>query len=83
MGSVSTEIDLRGERVEAALNQLDQYIDQAILSNYPQVTVIHGMGTGAVRKAVQDYLKKHPQVKSYNDAPANQGGNGATIVLFK
>ncbi|WP_413527282.1 endonuclease MutS2 [Marinilactibacillus psychrotolerans] len=83
MGSVSTEIDLRGERVEAALNQLDQYIDQAILSNYPQVTVIHGMGTGAVRKAVQDYLKKHPQVKSYNDAPANQGGNGATILLFK
>ena len=57
MGSVSTEIDLRGERVEAALNQLDQYIDQAILSNYPQVTVIHGMGTGAVRKAVQDYSK--------------------------
>ncbi|SFK25194.1 DNA mismatch repair protein MutS2 [Marinilactibacillus piezotolerans] len=83
MGSVSTEIDLRGERVEAALNQLDQYIDQAILSNYPKVTVIHGMGTGAVRKAVQNYLKKHPQVKSFNDAPANQGGNGATNVVFK
>lgn len=83
VGTVSTELDLRGERVEAALNQLDQYIDQAILSNYPQVTIIHGMGTGAVRKAVKDYLKKHPQVKSYNDAPANQGGNGATNVVFK
>lgn len=83
VGTVSTELDLRGERVEAALNQLDQYIDQAILSNYPQVTIIHGMGTGAVRKAVKDFLKKHPQVKSYNDAPANQGGNGATNVVFK
>lgn len=83
VGSVSTEIDLRGERVEAALHQLDQYLDQALLANYPKVTVIHGMGTGAVRKAVQEALKKHPQVKSYKDAPANQGGNGATIVTFK
>lgn len=83
VGSVSTELDLRGERVETALNQLDQYIDQALLSNYPKVTIIHGMGTGAVRKAVQNYLKKHPQVKSYSDAPANQGGNGATNVTFK
>ncbi|WP_225743578.1 endonuclease MutS2 [Marinilactibacillus sp. Marseille-P9653] len=83
MGSVSTEIDLRGERVESALNRLDQYLDQAILSNYPKVTIIHGMGTGAVRKAVQDYLKKHSQVKTYGDAPANQGGSGATNVTFK
>ncbi|MEC6747812.1 endonuclease MutS2 [Marinilactibacillus sp. XAAS-LB27] len=83
MGSVSTEIDLRGERVESAINRLDQYLDQAILSNYPKVTIIHGMGTGAVRKAVQDYLKKHSQVKTYADAPANQGGSGATNVTFK
>lgn len=83
MGSVSTEIDLRGERVESALNRLDQYLDQSILSNYPKVTIIHGMGTGAVRKAVQDYLKKHSQVKTYADAPANQGGSGATNVTFK
>lgn len=83
VGSVSTEIDLRGERVDAALNRLDKYIDQALLANYEMVTVIHGMGTGAVRKAVKDYMKKHPRVKSYDDAPANQGGNGATIVKFK
>ncbi|WP_208560427.1 endonuclease MutS2 [Marinilactibacillus kalidii] len=83
VGSVSTEIDLRGERVEAALNRLDQYLDQAILSNYPKVTIIHGMGTGAVRKGVHEYLKKHTQVKTYSDAPANQGGSGATNVTFK
>lgn len=83
VGSVPTEIDLRGERAAEAVNQLDKYIDQALLANYERVTIIHGMGTGAVRKAVKDYLKKHNQVKSHNDAPANQGGNGATIVTFK
>ena len=83
VGSVKTEIDLRGERVDQAVHRLDQYIDQALLANYGTVTVIHGMGTGAVRKAVKDYLSKHKRVQSYNDAPANQGGNGATIVKFK
>lgn len=80
---VSTEIDVRGERVEEAVNRVDQYIDQALLANYPKVTVIHGMGTGAVRNGVHQYLKKHSQVKTYEDAPANQGGSGATIVTFK
>ncbi|OJF95333.1 endonuclease MutS2 [Alkalibacterium sp. 20] len=80
---VSTEIDVRGERVEEALNKVDKYLDQALLANYPKVTIIHGMGTGAVRKGVQQFLKKHSQVKEFGDAPANQGGNGATIVTFK
>ena len=69
--------------MDQAVHRLDQYIDQALLANYGTVTVIHGMGTGAVRKAVKDYLSKHKRVQSYNDAPANQGGNGATIVKFK
>ncbi|WP_161878656.1 endonuclease MutS2 [Alkalibacterium sp. MB6] len=80
---VSTEIDVRGERVEEAVQQVDRYIDQALLQNYPKVTIIHGMGTGAVRKGVHEFLKKHSQVKTYSDAPANQGGSGATIVTFK
>lgn len=80
---VSTQIDVRGERVEEAVNRVDQYIDQALLANYPTVTVIHGMGTGAVRKGVHQYLKKNSQVAKYEDAPANQGGSGATIVTFK
>jgi len=81
--SVRPELDLRGERVEAALSKLDQYIDQALLANYKKVTIIHGHGTGAVRSAVQEALKKHSQVKDYQAAPANQGGTGATIVSFK
>lgn len=85
-GSISTvgmEVDLRGERVDAALSRLSQYLDSALLSNYQKVTVIHGHGTGAVRSAVHEALKKHPRVKKYETAPANQGGTGATIVSFK
>ncbi|WP_028274465.1 endonuclease MutS2 [Atopococcus tabaci] len=80
---VSTELDLRGERYEAAMAQLDRYLDAALLANYPKVTIIHGVGTGAIRKGVQEALKKHPQVKTFQMAPANQGGAGATIVSFK
>src|SRR5699024_10601123 len=60
--SVRPELDLRGERVEAALAKLDQYIDQALLANYKKVTIIHGHGTGAVRSAVQEALSKYPRV---------------------
>ena len=81
--SIRTEVDLRGQRVHEAVKSLEQYIDQALLANYHQVTIIHGMGTGAVRKAVHKRLREHPRVASFNDAPANQGGNGATIVTFK
>lgn len=81
--SVRPELDLRGERVEAAIHKLNHYLDQALLANYQKVTIIHGHGTGAVRKGVHDALKKHSRVKKYETAPANQGGTGATFVSFK
>lgn len=80
---VSPQLDLRGERYENALARMDQYLDAALLANYPQVTIVHGKGTGALRKGVTEALKRHPSVKSFGYAPANQGGNGATIVEFK
>lgn len=80
---VSNQLDLRGKRYEEALNEVDQYLDAAILAGYPQVTIVHGKGTGALRQGIIDYLKNHRSVKSYEFAPANQGGNGATIVKFK
>jgi len=52
------------------------------LAGYPQVTIVHGKGTGALRQGITDYLKNHRSVKSFEFAPANQGGNGATIVKF-
>ena len=80
---VETQLDLRGKRYEEALNEVDQYIDGALLANYPQVTIIHGKGTGALRQGIVEYLKNHRSVKHFEFAPANQGGNGATIVTFK
>ncbi|MFL2100174.1 endonuclease MutS2 [Desemzia sp. FAM 23989] len=80
---VSPQLDLRGERYENALARMDQYLDSALLANYPQVTIVHGKGTGALRKGVTEALKRHPSVKGFSYAPANQGGNGATIVEFK
>ena len=80
---VANQLDLRGKRYEEALTEVDQYLDAAILAGYPQVTIVHGKGTGALRKGITDYLKNHRSVKSYEFAPANQGGNGATIVKFK
>ena len=80
---VSPQLDLRGERYENALAELDRYLDAALLANYPQVTIVHGKGTGAIRQGVTDALKKHRSIKSFHYAPPNQGGNGATIVEFK
>ncbi|MCZ0717045.1 endonuclease MutS2 [Aerococcus kribbianus] len=81
--SVKTELDLRGQRYEEAMTQLDQFIDSALLANHGQVTIIHGHGTGALRKGVHKYLRQHSQVESFEFAPYNMGGNGATIVKFK
>lgn len=80
---VSPQLDLRGERYENALAELDRYLDAALLANYPQVTIVHGKGTGAIRQGVTEALKKHRSIKSFHYAPPNQGGNGATIVEFK
>lgn len=80
---VSTQLDLRGKRYEEALAEVDQYIDAAILAGYPQVTIVHGKGTGALRTGITEFLKNHRSVKSYEFAPQNQGGNGATVVKFQ
>ncbi|MFD1485786.1 endonuclease MutS2 [Lacticaseibacillus baoqingensis] len=79
----STTLDLRGQRYEEAMTNLDQYIDAALLAGYAQVTIVHGLGTGAIRNGVTAYLKRHRQVKKFGFAPQNAGGSGATIVQFK
>ena len=81
--NASSELDLRGQRYEEAMTNLDRYIDSALLSGLNSVTIIHGIGTGAIRTGVQQYLKRNKHVKSFNYAPANEGGTGATIVKFK
>ena len=80
---VSSELDLRGKRYEEAMKDLELYLDAAILANYPRVTIIHGRGTGAIQQGVHKVLRSHRSVSSFEFAPMNTGGNGATIVTFK
>ncbi|WP_125590611.1 endonuclease MutS2 [Companilactobacillus jidongensis] len=77
---LSSKLDLRGKRYEEAMTELDQYIDSALLAGYNQVTIVHGFGTGVIRKGVTKYLQRNPRVKSFGYAPASSGGSGATIV---
>ncbi|ORO78417.1 endonuclease MutS2 [Streptococcus oralis] len=76
-------LDLRGKRYEEAMNELDAFIDQALLNNMAQVDIIHGIGTGVIREGVIKYLQRNKHVKSFGYAPQNAGGSGATIVTFK
>jgi len=80
---VSLELDLRGERYEDAIARVEKYIDDALLAGYPRVSIIHGKGTGALRKGVQEFLKKHRSVKNIRFGEATEGGIGVTIVELK
>ena len=76
-------LDLRGKRYEEAMQELDGFIDQALLNNMAQVDIIHGIGTGVIREGVTKYLRRNKHVKSFEYASQNAGGSGATIVTFK
>ena len=81
--SVSTEINLLGKTVDEALAELDKYLDDAYLSHMPSVRVVHGKGSGALRKAVQNYLRRQKHVASYRLGEFGEGDAGVTIVTFK
>ena len=81
--SVAPEINLIGIRVEPALEELDAYLDRALLAALREVRVIHGHGTGRLRQAVREHLRGHPAVASVRSGEPNEGGNGATVVAFR
>ena len=76
-------LDLRGKRADQALGELSQYLDRALLSGREGVEIVHGRGTGALRKEVHAFLKTFPGIASFALAPEDQGGDGVTIVTFK
>lgn len=80
---VRMELDLRGERYEDAIRRTEKYIDDALLANYPRVSIIHGKGTGALREGIQKYLRRHSRVKSFRFGEAGEGGSGVTVVELK
>jgi DNA mismatch repair protein MutS2 len=76
------ELDLRGQRVEEMLPQLDKYLDDAFLAGMPFVRIIHGKGTGTLRQVVQQQLGKHPLVKSHRSGQQGEGGSGVTVAYL-
>ncbi|ARP51154.1 MULTISPECIES: endonuclease MutS2 [Caproicibacterium] len=78
-----SELDLRGQTADEAIANVDLFLDHAARSNLTQVTIIHGKGTGVLRKAVQEHLKRHPNVKRYRLGTYGEGESGVTIAELK
>ena len=79
----SFRVDLRGKRADVAISELESFIDKALLSNFEELEVVHGKGTGALRREIHAYLKSAPAVASFRLAPADLGGDGMTIVELR
>jgi DNA mismatch repair protein MutS2 len=77
---VSPRLDLHGERVEAALERLTAHLDDALLAGLDEVVIVHGVGTGALRRAVREALAEHPRVRSVRGGRKDEGGDGATVA---
>ena len=82
-GSVTREVDLRGLNLEEAIMKVEKYLDDACMAGHDEVTIIHGIGTGVLRKGIKEWLKKNPHVKSMRDGQYGEGGIGVTIVKIK
>jgi DNA mismatch repair protein MutS2 len=83
MEETSAELNLIGKRTSEAEDLIDPFLDESYLSGLRTVRIVHGIGTGALRNAVHDFLKHHPHVSRYTLAHQSEGGNGATIVELK
>ncbi len=83
LGSISKEINLLGKKTDEAVELVDKFLDEAFLNGLSEVRIIHGHGTGALRKAVADFLADHPHVARFAPASPDQGGSGATLVTLE
>ena len=75
-----SRVDLRGRRVDEAIDAVRRLIDEALAANMADLEILHGKGTGALRQAIHEYLEQREEVSSFEDAPWNQGGAGVTYV---
>ncbi len=83
MASGPPELNLIGQRVESALEQLDRYLDQALLGAAEEIRIVHGHGSGRLRRAVREHLRGHPAVATSRPGKGNEGGDGATVVSLR
>ena len=81
--TISTELDLRGKLVDEAILEVEKYLDDAYLAGLAQVSIIHGKGTGALRKAIRDMAAKHPFISGARQGGYNEGGDGVTVVSLR
>ena len=80
MAEFSSDIDIRGKRVEEVLPELERYLDNALMFNASQLRIVHGKGNGVLREVVRNLLKGYKEVKTISDEHADRGGAGVTIV---
>jgi DNA mismatch repair protein MutS2 len=78
-----TELNVVGNTVDEALTRLERFLDETLTTDIREVRIVHGYGTGQLRRAIGAFLKEHPLVAKFNAAPQNQGGGGATVVELK
>jgi len=78
-----TEINVIGHTVDEATAEVEKFVDRAFLAGMPRVRIVHGSGMGILRKALRQYLQKHPHVESVTEPPINEGGGGATVVELR
>ena len=81
--NMPTEINVIGRTVDEATSEVEKFVDRAFLAGMPRVRIVHGSGMGILRKALRQYLQKHPHVESVTEPPINEGGGGATVVELK
>ncbi|HZG53320.1 MAG TPA: Smr/MutS family protein, partial [Pyrinomonadaceae bacterium] len=79
----AAELNLIGRTTDEAVDAADKFLDEAFLNGHVRVRIIHGHGTGALRRAIADFLRSHAHVESFAPAPPDQGGAGATLVELK
>jgi DNA mismatch repair protein MutS2 len=78
-----SELNVIGARVDEALDRLEKFLDESMSTDLRELRIVHGHGTGQLRRAVAEFLKNHPLVERFETAPQNQGGGGATVVVLK
>src|SRR4029077_12625114 len=81
--NVPSEINVIGRTVDDATQEVEKFVDRAFLAGLPRVRVVHGSGMGILRKALRQFLQKHPHVESVAEPPQNEGGGGATVVELR
>ncbi len=81
--AITPQLTLLGQRADEAIQNVEKYLDDAYAAGLSRARLVHGKGTGALRRAVQEYLQGHPLVDDYATADPEEGGAGATVVTLK